>query len=58
MPIKTRPELFGPIRRAFWVLPKTGIAELAFRDNLGSFTKNARKSATFRRFMPFKLLNL
>jgi len=33
MPVKTIPELFS---RAFWVLPETGVAELADRDNLGS----------------------
>ena len=31
-PVKTIPELF---RSAFWVLPTTGVAELADRDSLG-----------------------
>jgi len=32
MPVKTIPKFF---KRAFWVLPETGIAELVDRDNLG-----------------------
>jgi len=32
IPVKTIPELFS---RAFWVLPETGVAELADRDNVG-----------------------
>jgi len=32
IPVNTIPELFS---RAFWVLPETGVAELADRDNLG-----------------------
>ena len=32
IPVKTIPKLFSC---AFWVLPKTGVAELADQDNLG-----------------------
>jgi len=32
IPVKTIPELFS---HAFWVLPETGVAEVADRDSLG-----------------------
>jgi len=48
MPVKTLPELF---RRAFsfWVIPNTGVAELADRDNLGWVRTTYVRSVSARR---------